>query len=67
MCFFFVKENVASKELGKKGVPLLLQKKIPLFQKINLDISNNYKKKEKKKKRKKKQMKKRRSKSHNSP
>ena len=59
--FFFAKENVASKELGKKSVPLLLQKKIPLFQKIKLDISKNYKKK------KKKQMKKQRNKSHNSP
>ena len=64
MCFFFAKENVASKELGKKSVPLLLQKKIPLFQKIKLDISKNYKKKKKKKK---KQMKKQRNKSYNSP
>lgn len=60
--FFFAKENVASKELGKKSVPLLLQKKIPLFQKIKLDISKNYKKKKKKK-----QMKKQRNKSYNSP
>ena len=43
-----MKENIASKELGKKGVPLLLQKKIALFQKINLDISKNYAKKKKK-------------------
>ena len=63
--FFFAKENVASKELGKKSVPLLLQKKILLFQKIKLDISKNYKKKKKKKK--KKKMKKQKNKSYNSP